>query len=809
MKKVLLLLMMVFSLSFTGCIEEEPLECPVGQHKIEDECEDILPTCKDGFYYDGEDCVSIPDITCDTGYHLEGSECIKDKTCDVGYYLENNECVKDPDPTCERGYEEINGNCVEVSVKRSEGCYVGYVSNGTECQKLLYNIYSLGSKSITRLGDRYDITDELDLYYFDNTNHTTYIDIGNFLSTFGNIYRTYVYYIDDELVIMFDDYGDDYTLIFNAEDNTITANHVDNYNYINQNNDPWEYYGYIRYYGSTEPNYTDVVYDLDQYDIDIIDYENHYYIPLYVANIFLTGSDTNVVETKDHLYLVDYDVDIHEFRDEFYYEDFYADVSIVAKDTETHLKIILDNFYGMKSQEGIESYIPIVDSYNIDEATSMYEINNAINDLTDFLDDAHTKTVSGGIGHSAYFVDRDNDRTTRVGTLNDEFELRQCNLRTNDYRVYDIGTVRFIELNGFDEGLIDVYNYVAIPDSDIDTVVFDLTCNTGGYLAYMLDFITLLNDETVVVDFYYPRTEQFGSYSYGTLNSTPDYEFYVLTSEVTYSAGNLFASMVKDYGLATIIGEPSSGGASPIAYSVLPSANLLVHSSDQYLINLSGESIEYGVEPDVYYDIPFENDGLTITLFNLETYVDYTLEDTQTGTTINVTFDETVDNPVVSYRVELRGDGLDSFYSEELYSTDFTFETLDLESYEFIQINVYATVMIDDYPLELFVAEYFYDEDIAEFNQSATPMTETEVVNAKRNFDGDIDTYLLEVTEAGVYTLQNNLGLVRSFNLFNYKGDVIGTGTSFVLLEGTYYLRMHTPISIDSEYYVTFEPTNP
>jgi C-terminal processing protease CtpA/Prc len=78
-----------------------------------------------------------------------------------------------------------------------------------------------------------------------------------------------------------------------------------------------------------------------------------------------------------------------------------------------------------------------------------------------------------------------------------------------------------------------------------------------------------------------------------------------MISPVTFSAANLMAAMAKEEGIATIIGVQSSGGASSISGTVLPSGDVFFMSSTNVInVQISEgefESVEYGVVPDYEY----------------------------------------------------------------------------------------------------------------------------------------------------------------------------------------------------------------
>ena len=83
-----------------------------------------------------------------------------------------------------------------------------------------------------------------------------------------------------------------------------------------------------------------------------------------------------------------------------------------------------------------------------------------------------------------------------------------------------------------------------------------------------------------------------------------DKNIYVFSTAATFSAANLFTSIVKDLDLAVILGEKSSGGASAITYTVLPDGAIIINSSNMTFVNHDNNIIEGGIEVDIPYQYP-------------------------------------------------------------------------------------------------------------------------------------------------------------------------------------------------------------
>ena len=155
----------------------------------------------------------------------------------------------------------------------------------------------------------------------------------------------------------------------------------------------------------------------------------------------------------------------------------------------------------------------------------------------------------------------------------------------------------------------------------IENVVLDLTLNSGGSLAAMTGVIGCMTDLPVVypradllsdrfsIDYY--LTDADGDGDYKDADAYDEYDWYVLTSPLTFSAANFLASVVQDMGVATVIGEQSAGGTCALLTIVLPdgattniSGALHVMQSPVYEqgVIVGGEMIEDGITPDILLD---------------------------------------------------------------------------------------------------------------------------------------------------------------------------------------------------------------
>ena len=88
------------------------------------------------------------------------------------------------------------------------------------------------------------------------------------------------------------------------------------------------------------------------------------------------------------------------------------------------------------------------------------------------------------------------------------------------------------------------------------------------------------------------------------------YNFYVLTSNYSFSCANLFPQICKEMGIAKIIGEQSGGGACVVYYSATPDGKTYRISSNMrdgdptnpVRHNDLGIPVDYSLSRDYFYD---------------------------------------------------------------------------------------------------------------------------------------------------------------------------------------------------------------
>lgn len=229
-------------------------------------------------------------------------------------------------------------------------------------------------------------------------------------------------------------------------------------------------------------------------------------------------------------------------------------------------------------------------------------------------------------------------RRLRNSYLNSRKEVLGVNTTTNNYYMLDaasktafIGFNKFtLDVNGWDDyyngrGPVpvstDTYAYVRdkVYQAKIDGVgnlILDLTANTGGSSYCLEGILGLFNDAKG----YFNNTDVLGQYTqqdnhdidinldgkFDELDSQEvanfNFNVGVLTSNVSFSCGNLLPFNMKELGYK-IIGDKTGGGSCAVSIDSTADGISYAHSSYLCLTDKLGENIDGGVEVDKTIEI--------------------------------------------------------------------------------------------------------------------------------------------------------------------------------------------------------------
>lgn len=517
-------------------------------------------------------------------------------------------------------------------------------------------VYPTLSRSIklpfVNTSDEYLVTDKPEMnVFFTETGTVPYMDVESFMSMLdGAIDFPIINFVTDGDLMNIDyrleDVDDDNQPIFWDYDATLDFSNntiaVDDFSFFGN------------YVKSTETNFSDgleflggigvesseVIIDLDDYRIDLVRYADLYLAPISILNlIFLNSLYYDVYYNGDTLYGFDTfsaldsgSPVINQIKTSSFGSQ---EMSQDLKNLTYHfLALAFDYFYGLKAYKGINNFYTYLSENGYADQILIGDDKRLYEGLFSFaygLDDLHTWHEATGFYEPTTF-------TVALTSLNQLGEGTQAYYQGRwakedqieaafgagnmppDYRLLDNDTIAVIFLSGFNVDTPDEVKAILdeLPES-VDDVIIDLSFNGGGNVGAVIRLFGYMTEEPIQYSSMNPVDGSAATYFYESDYVAFDYNWYVMTSSVTFSAANLMASMAKEMGVATIIGTKSSGGAASIGLFVTPDGSLLLRSTLNVFANVSVDAnqnrtytnVEAGVPVDYVLNNTFNNSDIT------------------------------------------------------------------------------------------------------------------------------------------------------------------------------------------------------
>ena len=153
----------------------------------------------------------------------------------------------------------------------------------------------------------------------------------------------------------------------------------------------------------------------------------------------------------------------------------------------------------------------------------------------------------------------------------------------------------------------------------VENVVLDIATNGGGVLGVMMKILALISESNSSTIYYVDLPTGQGAKSTTKVDIDgdrdcdtedcfgDDFNFYILTSDCSFSCANAFPCFAQYDGSAKVIGEKSGGGECAVAVHFLPNSQYVYHSSNLHLgyfdsSDYSFLGFESGAEPDIALD---------------------------------------------------------------------------------------------------------------------------------------------------------------------------------------------------------------
>jgi hypothetical protein len=472
--------------------------------------------------------------------------------------------------------------------------------------------------------------------FFSETGAVPYMDIETFMGMVDGAidFPILQFVADGDLLVIsyrLEDVDDnnqpifwDYEASINFQTNTLTV-------------DDFSFFG--NYVKSTETNFSDglvflggigvdanqVVFDLDDYRIDLIRYNDLYLAPVSILNLFflhslyydvyyngdkLVGFDT--FTALDGSSPVIGQMKTSSFNTQSMPKD-------VKQLTYHFLALAFDYFYGLKAFKQINSFYDYLSDFADQILTGNdQKLYQGLFNFAYGLDDLHTWHESPGFYESStYSIPLTSLDQLGPGTqafyrglwANEDLMEAAFGVGNTppDSRLLDNDTIAVIFIDGFN---VDTPTYVndilaTLPET-VEDVIIDLSFNTGGNVGAVFRLLGYMTEELISYSSMNPADGSAATYFYESDYVAYDYNWYVMTSSVTFSAANLMASMAKEMGVATIIGTKSSGGAASIGLFVTPDGTLLLRSTNNVFANVSVDENENRTYTDIERGVPVD-----------------------------------------------------------------------------------------------------------------------------------------------------------------------------------------------------------
>ncbi|MFU8793725.1 MAG: S41 family peptidase, partial [Acholeplasmataceae bacterium] len=405
---------------------------------------------------------------------------------------------------------------------------------------------------------------------------------------------------DDGFMISYTDEvsTETFELTYDEVNQTIALNHIEflyfldgdliypDYYYLTEDSD-------LRSYQFSDP----VSFDLESYHLSPITYQNEYYLPLSLANLFFSGFDTNLYFNGVSLYATDSAIDPVDFPIRYTSQDMPLDLQMHVID---YLAFYFDYFYGLNFDQEPYYYkdllFPLKENLEGDNLSFYTLIDFLIKDF----DDMHM-----GLAFEGYYGD--------VYEFNDDAYIYQGRTKKNmdDEEVYQdycenthsqkLNTeISLLVVNTFDTYTAEIFAYEKdmLVNDDTTDVIIDFTCNAGGFMYAMMDMLPYVMNNPLQITFKHHTLGAMHQYYFTSGINKLSANLYIKTSSLTYSAANIFTLYAKAYGDAIVIGEQSSGGSSHVDTVFAPAGMLIQVPFAFHLTTHLGENFEYGVPVD-------------------------------------------------------------------------------------------------------------------------------------------------------------------------------------------------------------------
>ena len=421
-------------------------------------------------------------------------------------------------------------------------------------------------------------------------------------------------------------------------------------------------YQYIKTLSSSNHRYgDDINIDFGEYEIDLVQKGNNYYIPLQtLSDLFLTSPQINLLYNGKAVIVYSSGASaflsaegVTKLGKIYYGGDGNGLTGKISKEMAAfsyhELCLAFDHLYGLKEQHNIKSFQQLVRQRGMEDiflGTNQKNIDKAIIQIiNENLDDIHSSyqfpSYATGLDYGVKLANKYGSGRSLSGTVEKLTELsaERAKQYPSGVPVYEeVGDTAFITLDTFvyDPNITfnpanSYYNNTPTAESTdtigiiaysvqqilrkgspIKNVVLDISCNTGGvadaaiytvgaFLGKASMSIEDPNTGALMTNDFASDTNFDGKFNSKDTLAGKGLNLYCLTSKVTFSSANFVACAFKNSGKVALIGQTSGGGACSIMPLTTASGTIFNISSSQrmsFLKNGSFYDIDRGADPD-------------------------------------------------------------------------------------------------------------------------------------------------------------------------------------------------------------------
>ena len=403
--------------------------------------------------------------------------------------------------------------------------------------------------------------------------------------------------------------------------------------------------------------------DLAERDIPLDIYDGKKYIPFQTLNdFFISPFEMNFAFNSKDVFDVS-DGTLDPVLEEMYYSIGPKERSqALAQYTANELCLVLDFYYGLQDEHGVndgfKSYFERCGLWDDLLSTDPTKADNALASLlVGYLVDMQSNLVTSSPYTGDPGLDYDNIKYDWAALYYfDYFDILYAakmeampdgvpgyqEIDNTAYINFDFLSLSYDRFEDYSEQSFEIDDTIGLimyahsminrEDSPIENVVIDLSCCKGGYadttvylVAWVLGYCNLHLTN--------PVTNSFSTATYNIdvnldgvfdkKDSIADKNLYCIVSPSTFSSGNTVASLLKESGMVTLIGDTTAGGGALVQLITTADGSLFTLSNSFLNATVKNGvyySIDFGVEPHIYFskfESYFDREALTEYINNL------------------------------------------------------------------------------------------------------------------------------------------------------------------------------------------------